>query len=218
MNPTRNNDKGPSTRRYATIGVTGGLLAGGAIGLLVAAPAFTSAATDTTLPAVEESEPTETSGPARSGVRIREALESLVEDGTITAEQADAVADHLAAQLPARGDRPGRWLQRRPGFDGEVVAEIVGIDVSELREQLREGSSIADIATANGVDPQTVVDALVAEGQEHLDLAVENGRLTEEEAAEKTATLEERVTDRVNGERPARSERSGSQADPGAGS
>ena len=64
--------------------------------------------------------------------------------------------------------------------------------------------SIADIATANGVDVQTVIDTLVTEAQEHLDLAIENGRLTAAEAATKLDDLNERITARVNGERPAR--------------
>ena len=60
------------------------------------------------------------------------------------------------------------------------------------------------MAAAHDVDVQTVIDAFVAEATAHLDEAVENGRLTEAEAAERAADLEERITAHVNGEHPAR--------------
>ena len=45
---------------------------------------------------------------------------------------------------------------------------------------------------------------MVAGAGSHLDLAVENGRLTEDEAAERLGEVTERITARVNGERPGR--------------
>lgn len=220
MNTSSSNtspSSGGSRRRRGTIlGVSAGVLGGGLVGLAMTVPTFTDAAsedsTDTTVVATLQDTGTddtstdtstdETSRP-EPGVRLRESLQTLVDDGTITADQADAVAEHLAAQLPERGEhRGGRG--GHPGMDGEVVAGLLGIDADELRSSLRDGQSIADLAEANGVDVQTVIDALVAEAQGHLDLAVENGRLTEDEAAEKLVDLTERVTARVNGERPTR--------------
>jgi hypothetical protein len=61
---------------------------------------------------------------------------------------------------------------------------------------------MAEVAQANGVDVQTVVDAIVADISARIDEAVANGRLTQAEADEKKAELPERVTARVNGERP----------------
>lgn len=204
-------------RRGLFVGGAAGVLGGGLVGLALTLPSFTDAASqDTTAVAVVDDGGV--AGPmhhdeADRGVHLREALQALVDDGTITAEQADAVAEHLVANAPRHGGpggdegpggRGGPGRRGGPGFDGEVVAEVLGIDVETLREAAVSGQSIADLAEANGVDPQTVIDALVAEAQGHLDLAVESGRLSEDEAAAKAAELTERITARVNGEIPPR--------------
>ena len=207
-------------QRYAALGLTAGIVGGTAIGAVLGVPALTSAAgrpaasvtqqddTTTTEPGTTEpgteSDTTETEAQKDPAARLRESLQALVADGTLTSAQADAVAEHLAANLP---DGPGRFGRRHggpPGFDGEVVAGLLGIDVEALREALRSGQTIAEIAEANGVDPQTVIDALVDEASEHLELAVENGRLTEDEAAERLAEITERITERVNEGAPVR--------------
>jgi uncharacterized protein (DUF433 family) len=73
-----------------------------------------------------------------------------------------------------------------------------GITVDTLRSELRAGDTVAEIAADQGVDVQTVIDSLAAEAESHLDLAVENGRLTQEEADAKLADMTERITDFVN--------------------
>jgi polyhydroxyalkanoate synthesis regulator phasin len=72
------------------------------------------------------------------------------------------------------------------------------MDQAELRDQLRDGSTLAEIAQAQGVDVQVVIDALVAEAKAHLDEKVAEGDLTQEEADERLAEITERITDRVN--------------------
>jgi hypothetical protein len=220
-------------RRSTAIGVTAGLLGGGAIGLLVAMPSFSSAASDsTTTPTTEvvvnddtatddtatddtatdtpdapDAPPSDADRAANATARIRTELQNLVDDGTITAAQADAVAADLAASLPEHGPwgaggTGGR--HRHPGFDGEVLAGLLGIDVETLRSDLRSGQTVAEIAAAQGVDLQTVIDSLVAEAKAHLDLSVENGRLTQDEADARLTEVSERITDFVNNGLPGR--------------
>jgi hypothetical protein len=150
---------------------------------------------------------------AKQQERIRTELQNLVDDGTITAAQADAVAADLAAAIPDRGPGgrgghggPGGPGGHRggPGFDGEVLAGLLKIDVDTLRSDLRDGKTVAEIATEQGVDPQTVIDSLVAEVKSHLDLSVQNGRLTQAEADAKLADVTQRITDFVNNGFPRR--------------
>lgn len=136
---------------------------------------------------------------ARQGERIRAALDELVEDGTITADQADAVAAHLAGKWNLHGRRVQRF---HAGLD--VAAATIGITEADLMQALRNGETASAVAEENGVEAQTVIDALVAEVNARVEEAVANGNLEAERAAEIKAKGVERVTDWVNGERPFR--------------
>jgi DNA-directed RNA polymerase specialized sigma subunit len=86
----------------------------------------------------------------------------------------------------------------RCGQGLEAVAEAVGVSTDELREALGDGQTIAEVAEANGTDPQDVIDALVAGGTERLDAAVADGRIDQATADERRETLPERAADLVN--------------------
>ena len=120
------------------------------------------------------------------GERLRDALQPLVVDGTLTASQADSVATHLVENRPERGDRGdrGNHGRRGPGkfARSEVLTELLGVGADELREELRAGSTLAEIAAANGVETSAVIAALVTQAEERINTAVEAERITAEEA------------------------------------
>lgn len=106
---------------------------------------------------------------------------SLAHESTVEApaEGSDARPLHARHHRGHRGHR-GAML--------EVAAEALGISVEELREALRDGNSIADVAEAEGVEVQAVIDALVAHAEERIEEMREN--------------LPDRITSLVNRERP----------------
>jgi hypothetical protein len=133
---------------------------------------------------------------------VDDALDELVDDGTLTQGQADAVADALDEARPEH--RPGRvgptWAGTflfGPSLLSEA-ADAIGVDEDELLDALREGETIADLAEENGVDPQTVIDALVATVGERLDEAVADGDIEPGAADERRADATERITEFVN--------------------
>lgn len=102
------------------------------------------------------------------------------------------------AEASERGehDRHHRRLRRVV----RVAADAIGIEPRALAERRRAGESIAAVAEAEGIGRQTVVDALVAAGEERIAAAVEAGRLTDEPAAIARERLPEaaaRVVDHV---------------------
>lgn len=216
LNPNKpDGGKSPNGKRKGlALGLTFGLLGGTAAGLVLGVPGLSSAAESDSPAAIvqqvdetdDETNDAADTAPVERGERLREALQPLVDDATITAQQADAVASHLIENRPDRGDRGGRFEGRRDHRGGvsEVVLELLGTDAETLRAQIKDGSSLADIAAEAGVDVQQLVDAMVAEASERIDEAVANGRIDEADAAEKLAQIEEKITARLNGEFPGR--------------
>ena len=60
----------------------------------------------------------------------------------------------------------------------KVVIQTVGIDRKTLRADLLSGETIADIATAHSVAPQTVIDALVTAATKKVEAAEQKGLIT----------------------------------------
>jgi hypothetical protein len=197
-------------RKGLALGLTVGLLGGTAAGLVLGVPGLSSAAETDSLAAIvqqtDETDDAEVDTPVEHGERLREVLQPLVDDSTISTEQADAVTSHLVENRPERPDRGGRSEHRRGHRGGvsDAVLELLGTDAETLRAQIMDGSSLADIAAEAGVDVQQLVDVMVSEASAHLDEAVANGRVDEAEAAEKLAQIEEMITARLNGEFPGR--------------
>jgi hypothetical protein len=135
---------------------------------------------------------------------LEEALAPLVEDGTLTQAQVDAVVETLEAARPVfDGDRGRRGHWGGPGLVAgrhslDTAAEAIGISEDDLRAALEDGQTLAEIAEAHGVDAQAVIDALVGEATDRLDEAVADGRLDETEAEERRAEITERITEMVN--------------------
>lgn len=112
----------------------------------------------------------------------------------------------VAQETSSRSEMRDAWSdETREGCGAHLgqVAELIGIDEAELHEALRSGQTIAEVAQENGVDTRSVIDGLVAGAQSRMDEALAEGFLTEEESDQMSASLEQRTTAMVNGERPA---------------
>ena len=179
-------------KRIAAIGLAGGLAAGGAAGFALGAPSLVGAQEDSTT----ESAPTSEALANKIDERLREALAPLVEDGTIDDGQLDAVVDTLREAMPERRHGGGKHARMGQGLDS--AATVLGIESDALRDALRDGQTIAEIAAEQGVDPQAVIDAQVAEATERLDEKVADGTIDQATADERLAQLTERITSFVN--------------------
>ncbi|MGK5171706.1 hypothetical protein [Geodermatophilus sp. CPCC 205761] len=165
-------------RTFIITTTTAGVLALG--GLTVAVPAL--ADSDTV-----------GSAAASAAERIRDALSGLVSDGSLTEAQADEVAATLSeAGLGGRGGHGGR-------LDLGTAATALGLTEDELRTALQaDGATLATVAEDRGVAVDTLVTALTEAAQERIAAAVEDGRLTQEQADERLAELAERIPERVH--------------------
>ncbi len=188
-----------SKNRLAVLGLTAGLLAGGAAGVALGVPAVSGAQDTTTEQTVPESGTEE--APPEHGQWLSDTLAPLVENGTITQEQADAVIAALREARP-EGRGPGGPLRERLGAKLDAAASALGMTADELRAELQGGSNLAEVAEARGVDVQAVIDALVADLETKVAEKLAAGDITQEQADEILANANERVTAMVNGEGP----------------
>ncbi len=115
--------------------------------------------------------------------QAQEHLDHLVAQGWVTPEEAEVILEEL--------EEHARWFLDNSVMMGfgwgygallGVAADVLGITVDELVEELGQGKTLAEIATGRGVGPQAIVDAFAARVQEALARAVEAGRLTQEQA------------------------------------
>ena len=182
--------------RLAVYGLTAGLLAGGASGLLLTGATLASAqvsdVTGTVTPAAGAAKPVK-------GEWAKSVLDGLVAKGTITQAQADEILAALRAARPAHrpGKGHGHALARL-----DAAAKALGMTVEDLRSALEGGKSLATLAQEKGIDVATVVDALVAEFKAHLDRGVASGLHTQAEADQKLADARARLEAFVNGTAP----------------
>jgi len=137
---------------------------------------------------------------------LDEALSEKVESGALTQEKADQIYAAAEEGLPriANAHRPPPDPGRPgPGRDAlaheiKIAAETIGIPVDELAEMLRDGGTIAEAAEANGVDVDTVIDAMFTPVSVRIDEAVANGRIDAARGEEMKARALERITKFVN--------------------
>ncbi len=90
------------------------------------------------------------------------------------------------------------------GDDLAAAATYLGISTATLQADLQSGKTLAQVAEATaGKSAAGLITALVAQETQELTDAVKAGRLTQAQADAITPTIQQRVTDMVNGVRPA---------------
>ncbi len=126
------------------------------------------------------------------------AVAALATGAALVAVPAVAQDDAPGVEDGATFATPERQHKRHAG--AATLADALGLDLAELHERLHGGETVADIAAEQGVAIDDVIDALVSKAEERLTDAVDNERFTQEEADERLAGIEERITALVNGE------------------
>ena len=134
-------------------------------------------------------------------------VDEAVAEGRLTGEQGAALKARIqSGEVPLLGLRgSGRGFGHHGHGHGaqlDAAATFLGLSEAELRAALEDGTTLADIARAEGKSVARLVDTLVASATAKLDDAVESGRLTDAERDEIVAELEQRITERVNAAGP----------------
>jgi hypothetical protein len=124
-------------------------------------------------------------------------VDAALAEGRISEDEAEALKERIESGEappffgPFLGPRfdhfPGRpHLDGMPFFFEEklsTAADYLGLTADELEAKLNEGSSLADVAEAEGKSVDGLKQALVDDATERIDQAVEDGKLTEDDAS-----------------------------------
>jgi len=98
----------------------------------------------------------------------------------------------------------------------EAAAEVLGLTEDEVREALRDGQSLAELAEAQGMSVEDFRAALLANITADLQAQLDAGEITQDEFDEITADLDENLDDIINSEGGFRFHyRSGEEEDEG---
>ena len=143
-------------------------------------------------------------------------VDAALEDGRITEEQAEELKSRIeSGELPPflgpglffggpRGGEHEFGFGMGPGFGfhfGDKLSaatEYLGVTEDELREALRNGRSLADVAEAEGKSVDGLKNALLADARTRLDEAVADEKLTQEQANRILERLREGIERLVN--------------------
>jgi polyhydroxyalkanoate synthesis regulator phasin len=132
-------------------------------------------------------------------------IDAAVAAGRLTKEQGAAAKQRLQNGLPLLGHGP---LPGGRGFHGgfrelDGAADYLGLTEAQLREQLRSGKSLADVAKAQNKSVDGLKAALKSEIAKKLDEAVKDGRLTQDQKSRMLADIDQRLEALVNHTPPA---------------
>jgi hypothetical protein len=186
------------------------LVAGAAIGATLLVPSAVNAAqgdtTATTAAPSTEAPAPAAPNPGPNGSWVDGALKPLVDAGTITQAQADAVKDALSKAKPAfpGGRKPGAPFGGPVGKDPAKIAAALGMTEADLKAGLESGKTLAQLATEHGKDPAAVAQVIIDDVNARIDGALSNGRITQAQADQMKADAKARADDIVNGKAPLR--------------
>jgi transposase-like protein len=141
---------------------------------------------------------------AFSGLAIGGVAGGVVISQAATASPSPSASSSPSTTAPGYGGhRDHGPMMGNPTEDTQVAADAIGISLSQLQTALDSGQTIAAVAKAHGVDASKVISALAASENKEIDAALAAGSITQAQATQMKAGVQQRVTDMVNGVRPA---------------
>ena len=144
-----------------------------------------------------------------------ERLQLLVQDGRLTQEAFDLIAEdieELAEKLIEEVFDEDEFHSDIP-FSLADVANVIGIEPSRLVSLLHEGNSVAHIAERAGISTDTLIEKLEALARERLQELVSDGLVASDELDEVLEEMVERIRKEIGKATPLIQKRSGRQDD-----
>jgi hypothetical protein len=130
-----------------------------------------------------------------------EALKERIESGDLLAP----LRDRLAGPRARFCDRVFDCIRGRVrDYTAEAAATVLGLELEELVDELKDGKTLAEVAEEQGMTVDEFTAAMLPEVRQELDALVAEDKLTEEQADAVYERVEENIDDIVSaqGRRP----------------
>jgi predicted DNA-binding protein YlxM (UPF0122 family) len=115
----------------------------------------------------------------------------------ITGSAFAATSTTQQATTPSSTSAQQHQYKQHGQFNNQQLLTLLGVNSSTLQQDLKAGKSLADIASAQGINEQKVIDLLVSQSSQRLDQAVQSGKLTQDKADSFKAKLADQTKKRV---------------------
>lgn len=134
----------------------------------------------------------------------QQVMDDALAEGWLTEDQAEMLRWRLEQEPEGRMPRMAKGF---PGWAGHcgfgtsltsIAADELGMSLTDLLTEMKDGKSIADLAEAKGIDTQTILDAYLAQVAKDADEAVAEGTMTQKQADYSLEQAAERAVDRLD--------------------
>ncbi|WP_088225246.1 hypothetical protein [Desulfosporosinus sp. FKB] len=132
---------------------------------------------------------------------LNDRLDKAVASGKMTTEKASQIKSKEDSEIAAKINKP--WTDKKDKCDfhkgiGQSIQTIFGMTSDQLKEQLKNGKTLAQIAADRGISKSDLTAKLVSAMASNIDLAVKYNKLTSEKAAKIKANLPQRIDTLIN--------------------
>jgi len=139
--------------------------------------------------------------------KLTDEINTAVANGKMTQDRANNLLSNLQDEVTRaiNGELFPNTLNRGAVREAtqrilvQAVADATHLRPPQILAQLRSGSTLADIITANGGDVDAVVNSAVAAATDQINAAVKEGRLGQQQADQLIANLPDLYKAAVNG-------------------
>lgn len=127
---------------------------------------------------------------------LNDRLDKAVASGKMTSEKASQIKTKEASEIAARINKP--WTGKKNNCDfhkdiGQPLQTILGMTTTQLKEQLDNGKTLAQIAADRGMSKANLTAKLNSAMVANIDQAIKDNKKTAEKAAEIKAKLPQRI-------------------------
>lgn len=137
---------------------------------------------------------------------LNERLDKAVAEGKLTADKEVQIKAQGVDKFDAKINQPWTGQKGKRGFNDDMgqhsfnkgmnnqtLQSVLGLDVDQLKEQLKGGKSLEQIAADKGISKDDLTAKFQAAMEANIDQAIKDQKMTADQATQMKAKLPERI-------------------------